>query len=190
MLSEESEAPLAEGAALSVGQVARRSGVAVSALHFYERQGLISSIRTGGNQRRFDRSVLRRVAVIRAAQRAGIPLSTIARALAELPDGRIPSRSDWQQMSRAWHAELDDRIRRLEQLRDSLGGCIGCGCLSLGECGFVNPGDEAGGSGAGAPVLDGVTVLDGNGPGLDGDGTGFDGRGAAVSDGQRRASGT
>lgn len=141
-------------AELTVGQVAERSGVAVSALHFYERQGLISSRRTAGNQRRFDRSVLRRVAVIRAAQRAGIPLATIAGALAELPKDAVPNQSDWQRLSLAWRQELDARIHSLEALRDRLGGCIGCGCLTLAECRFVNPDDASGGQGTGAPVLD------------------------------------
>ncbi|WP_461169769.1 redox-sensitive transcriptional activator SoxR [Arthrobacter sp. Z1-15] len=139
---------------LTVGQVAERSGVAVSALHFYERQGLIASRRTAGNQRRFDRSVLRRVAVIRAAQRAGIPLATIARALEELPTDAVPDHNDWQRLSLAWRQELDARIHSLEALRDRLGGCIGCGCLSLAECRFVNPDDESAGRGTGAPVLD------------------------------------
>ncbi|WP_342023207.1 redox-sensitive transcriptional activator SoxR [Arthrobacter citreus] len=139
---------------LTVGQVAERSGVAVSALHFYERQGLIVSRRTAGNQRRFDRSVLRRVAVIRAAQRAGVPLATIARALDELPKDAVPDHNDWQRLSRAWREELDARIHSLEALRDRLGGCIGCGCLSLAECRFVNPGDESAGRGTGAPLLE------------------------------------
>lgn len=139
---------------LTVGQVAERSGVAVSALHFYERQGLIQSRRTAGNQRRFDRSVLRRVAVIRAAQRAGIPLSHIASALAELPDDGIPDQDDWRRLSAAWRQDLDGRIHQLEALRDRLGGCIGCGCLSLAECSFVNPDDASGLRSAGAPLLE------------------------------------
>ena len=127
---------------LSVGQVAARSGVAVSALHFYERQGLIKSWRTSGNQRRFDRSVLRRVAVIRAAQRAGIPLQAIAGLFAGLPDDGAPTQGDWQALSLAWRDDLQERIHQLQSLRDGLGGCIGCGCLSLTECGFVNPEDR------------------------------------------------
>lgn len=138
---------------LTVGQVAERSGVAVSALHFYERQGLIRSRRTAGNQRRFDRSVLRRVAVIRAAQRAGIPLSHIASALAELPEDGIPDQDDWRRLSAAWREDLESRIHQLEALRDRLGGCIGCGCLSLAECSFVNPGDASGLHSPGAPLL-------------------------------------
>ncbi len=127
---------------MSVGQVAARSGVAVSALHFYERQGLIKSWRTSGNQRRFDRSVLRRVAVIRAAQRAGIPLQAIAGLFAGLPDDGAPTQGDWQALSLAWRDDLQERIHQLQSLRDGLGGCIGCGCLSLTECGFVNPEDR------------------------------------------------
>lgn len=127
---------------LSVGQVAARSGVAVSALHFYEREGLIQSWRTSGNQRRFDRSVLRRVAVIRAAQRAGIPLAAIGEHFATLPHHGAPTQQDWQELSLAWREDLQERIHQLQSLRDGLGGCIGCGCLSLAECGFVNPNDR------------------------------------------------
>ncbi|RAX51180.1 redox-sensitive transcriptional activator SoxR [Arthrobacter sp. AQ5-05] len=127
---------------LSVGQVAARSGVAVSALHYYEREGLISSWRTTGNQRRFDRGVLRRVAVIRAAQRAGIPLRSIAELFAGLPADATPRKEDWQAVSAAWREDLQERIHQLQSLRDGLGGCIGCGCLSLAECGFVNPNDK------------------------------------------------
>ena len=139
---------------LTVGQMAERSGVSVSALHFYERQGLISSRRTAGNQRRFDRSVLRRVAVIRAAQRAGIPLSAIARALDELPKDAVPDQIDWQRFSSAWRQDLDARIHALEVLRDRLGGCIGCGCLSLAECRFVNPDDASADQGTGARAFE------------------------------------
>jgi MerR family redox-sensitive transcriptional activator SoxR len=127
---------------LSVGQVAARSGVAVSALHYYEREGLISSRRTTGNQRRFDRGVLRRVAVIRAAQRAGIPLRSIAEIFAGLPADGTPRKEDWQAVSAAWREDLQERIHQLQSLRDGLGGCIGCGCLPLAECGFVNPNDK------------------------------------------------
>ncbi|MCC3289517.1 MULTISPECIES: redox-sensitive transcriptional activator SoxR [unclassified Arthrobacter] len=133
---------------LSVGQVAERSGVSVSALHFYERQGLLSSRRTQGNQRRYDRSVLRRVAVIRAAQQAGIPLAVINKAFAELPPDGVPDQADWQRLSAAWQQELNTRIRHLQALRDRLGGCIGCGCLSLAQCRFVNPDDSGTGTGA------------------------------------------
>ena len=126
---------------LTVGQVATRSGVSVSALHFYEAEGLIHSSRTGGNQRRFHREVLRRVAFIRASQQVGIPLRRIKEALDGLPDSRTPNRRDWQKVSAAWRADLDERITRLEHLRDRLNGCIGCGCLSLGLCKLVNPDD-------------------------------------------------
>lgn len=138
---------------LSVGQVAARSGVAVSALHYYEREGLISSWRTSGNQRRFDRSVLRRVAVIRAAQRAGIPLASIAEIFAGLPDDQTPLKEDWQAVSAAWRDDLQERIHQLQSLRDGLGGCIGCGCLSLAECGFVNPNDQLGDERGGAKLF-------------------------------------
>ncbi|GLZ51260.1 redox-sensitive transcriptional activator SoxR [Actinomycetospora sp. NBRC 106378] len=138
---------------LSVGEVAARSGVAVSALHFYEREGLISSRRTTGNQRRFRRDVLRRVAFIRIAQRVGVPLAEVRAALDELPDARTPTRADWERLSAAWRTELDERIRRLEQLRDDFSGCIGCGCLSIDRCQLVNPGDTLGGAGPGPRVL-------------------------------------
>lgn len=143
---------------LSVGQVAERAGLSVSALHFYERQGLIFSSRTSGNQRRYERSVLRRVAVIRAAQRAGIPLALVAEVFGELPEQGVPSRDDWQRLSEHWQTELDARIAALEKLRGSLGGCIGCGCLSLAECGFVNPNDQAGGRRPGARAFDGMDL--------------------------------
>ena len=114
---------------LTVGEVADRSGVAVSALHFYETRGLIHSHRTGGNQRRYGRDVLRRIAVIRVAQDVGIPLADIAAALAALPDGRTPNREDWRILSQGWAAELDHRIAQLRKLRDGLTDCIGCGCM-------------------------------------------------------------
>jgi MerR family transcriptional regulator, redox-sensitive transcriptional activator SoxR len=126
---------------LTVGQLAERSGVAVSALHFYERQGLISSRRTSGNQRRYRRDTLRRVALIRIAQRVGIPLAQVRAALAELPEGRTPNRADWERLSQRWHEELDERVRRLQQLRDRFTDCIGCGCLSLDRCRLANPHD-------------------------------------------------
>lgn len=125
----------------SVGQIANRSGVAVSALHFYERQGLISSHRTGGNQRRYAGDTLRRIAVIKVGQEVGIPLAEIGAALAGLPDGRTPDRKDWETLSRGWAADLDRRIARLQKLRDGLDGCIGCGCLSIDRCALYNPGD-------------------------------------------------
>ncbi|THJ65860.1 redox-sensitive transcriptional activator SoxR [Arthrobacter echini] len=139
---------------LSVGQLAARSGVSVSALHFYEREGLIRSRRTPGNQRRYNRSILRRVAVIRAAQRAGIPLSAVSDAFAELPRDGVPDQEDWQRMSAAWQQELAQRISQLEHLRDRLGGCIGCGCLSLSMCSFVNPDDAAARRGDASTLLE------------------------------------
>ncbi|MEN5060452.1 redox-sensitive transcriptional activator SoxR [Luteimonas sp. TWI1416] len=139
---------------LSVGELAARSGVAVSALHFYERKGLLSSTRNAGNQRRYRRDALRRVAVIRVAQRAGIPLAAIGEALATLPDGRTPTQVDWTRLSRHWRADLDARIAQLTRLRDQLDGCIGCGCLSLRTCPLRNPDDVAGARGPGAPYLE------------------------------------
>lgn len=130
-----------EHAELTVGQLAERSGVAVSALHFYERQGLITSRRTSGNQRRYRREVLRRVALIRIAQRVGIPLAQIRAALSELPGNRSPDRADWERLSRAWHDELEQRIRDLERLRDRFTDCVGCGCLSIDRCRLANPFD-------------------------------------------------
>ncbi|GAA5081215.1 MerR family redox-sensitive transcriptional activator SoxR [Thermocatellispora tengchongensis] len=127
---------------LTVGQLAARSGVAVSALHFYERQGLIFSRRTAGNQRRYRRDTLRRVALIRIAQRVGIPLAEIGAALAELPDRRVPGRADWERLSLRWRAELDQRIRHLQQLRDEFTDCVGCGCLSIDRCALANPYDR------------------------------------------------
>ncbi|WP_171171658.1 redox-sensitive transcriptional activator SoxR [Streptomyces sp. I05A-00742] len=135
---------------LTVGQLAARSGAAVSALHFYEAKGLIRSRRTSGNQRRFDRDMLRRVAFIRAAQRVGIPLATIREALAQLPEERTPTQEDWARLSEAWRGELDERIKRLERLRDRLDGCIGCGCLSLDRCALSNPDDRFGDLGSGS----------------------------------------
>ncbi|GAA2100413.1 redox-sensitive transcriptional activator SoxR [Actinomadura alba] len=134
---------------LSVGQLADRSGVAVSALHFYESKGLIRSRRTAGNQRRFPRDTLRRVAFIRVSQRVGMPLNTIREALSQLPEERTPTRGDWARLSASWRSELDARIERLQQLRDDLTDCIGCGCLSLGSCKLSNPSDVLGESGPG-----------------------------------------
>lgn len=135
---------------LSVGEVARRSGVAVSALHFYERKGLIHSLRNAGNQRRYGRDVLRRLAVIRVAQRVGMPLEAVATAFSTLPDGRTPTKADWARMSARWKAELDERIALLQGLRGQLTDCIGCGCLSLKRCWLANPGDVLGEQGDGA----------------------------------------
>lgn len=138
---------------LTVGQVTTRSGVAVSALHFYERHGLITSTRTTGNQRRYTRDTLRRVAFIRASQRVGIPLAQIRAALDDLPQGRTPTHVDWAQLSQTWRAELDIRIAQLLALRDDLSNCIGCGCLSLRACQLANPGDTLGREGPGARRL-------------------------------------
>jgi MerR family transcriptional regulator, redox-sensitive transcriptional activator SoxR len=138
---------------LAVGEVANRSGVAVSTLHFYEAEGLISSRRTAGNQRRYPRQVLRRIAFIRASQGVGIPLRRIKAALDQLPDRRTPTRRDWERLSEDWRSELDDQIRRLQRLRDNLSGCIGCGCLSLDRCKLVNPDDILGRQGPGPRKL-------------------------------------
>ncbi|CAM5220867.1 MerR family transcriptional regulator [Bosea thiooxidans] len=139
---------------LSVGDVARRSGLAVSALHFYEAEGLIRSHRTPGNQRRYPREVLRRVAIIKVAQRAGIPLKTIREAFKALPQERTPTVADWTRLSSAWKAELERRIDRLTRLRDHLNGCIGCGCLSVRDCPLHNPLDRLGEEGPGPRLLD------------------------------------
>lgn len=139
---------------LSVGEVARRSGVAVSAVHFYESSGLIHAWRTAGNQRRYPREVLRRVAIIKVAQRLGIPLATIKSALNSLPSGRTPTDQDWRKLSARWHAELDTRIEKMTRLRDQLTGCIGCGCLSLHTCPLRNPGDALSAGGSGAQLID------------------------------------
>ncbi|GAB3088196.1 redox-sensitive transcriptional activator SoxR [Nocardioides zeae] len=139
---------------LTPGEVAARSGVAVSALHFYERNGLITSERTSGGQRRYSRDVLRRLAFIRVSQRVGIPLADIARALATLPEGRTPTRRDWARLSRTWRGELEARITQLEALRDTLDECIGCGCLSLRSCALANPADELAERGPGAVRLE------------------------------------
>jgi MerR family redox-sensitive transcriptional activator SoxR len=122
-------------------------------LHFYEDEGLISSHRTSGNQRRFARDMLRRVAFIKASQRVGIPLRTIKDALDQLGEARTPTRRDWARLSSRWREELDDRIAQLEALRDRLDGCIGCGCLSLNLCRLINPDDALGANGPGARNL-------------------------------------
>ncbi len=137
---------------LSIGQLSDRSGVAPSALRFYENRGLILSDRTSGNQRRYPQSTLRRVAFIRTAQRVGLSLEEIGAALATLPAGRTPTTSDWTRISVAWRSRLDEQIRRIELLRDRLDGCIGCGCLSLKTCSLLNPHDAVADRGPG-PVL-------------------------------------
>ena len=138
---------------LTVGELARRSGVPVSTLHFYERQGLIQSLRTSGNQRRYFRAILRWIAIIKVAQQVGIPLALIKETLATLPPGRPPSAEDWQAMAEGWRQELDRRILGLTQLRDQLGDCIGCGCLSIHTCPLRNPGDALGARGPGPRLL-------------------------------------
>ncbi|SDA92603.1 MerR family transcriptional regulator, redox-sensitive transcriptional activator SoxR [Pseudomonas sp. NFACC15-1] len=139
---------------LTVGQVAARSGVTVTALHFYESKGLIKSTRNPGNQRRYPRAVLRRVALIKVAQRLGIPLAEIGEALNNLPDNRAPTAADWQTLSAQWSRDLDERINQLVALRDRLNGCIGCGCLSMEACPLRNQGDVLGQRGPGAHLLE------------------------------------
>jgi len=137
---------------LSAGQVAERSGVAVSTVHFYEAKGLVKSWRSSGNQRRYSRDVLRRVAIIKVAQRLGLPLSMIKQAIDSLPNGRTPTARDWKRLSAEWRKELDRRIALLQKLRGQLDSCIGCGCLSLNVCHLRNPGDTMSDQGSG-PVL-------------------------------------
>lgn len=134
---------------LSVGEVAERAGVAVSALHFYERKGLIQSHRTGGNQRRYDRDVLRRLAIIRMGQELGVPLTEIGEQLEALPDGRPAGKADWARLSSRWRDRLDRRITLMTRLRDELTGCIGCGCLSLRTCPLYNRDDRLSTEGTG-----------------------------------------
>src|ERR671932_2319123 len=138
---------------LTIGQVSARSGVAASALRFYEQQGLISATRTAGGARRFPRAVLRRLAFVRAAQNVGLSLAEIRDALGTLPDGRPPTARDWARLSRGWRERLDEQIAALVQLRDGLDSCIGCGCLSLARCALQNPADVAASSGPGARWL-------------------------------------
>jgi MerR family transcriptional regulator, redox-sensitive transcriptional activator SoxR len=140
---------------LSIGEVSERSGVAPSALRFYERRGLIASSRTDGNQRRYERAVLRRVAFIQAGRAAGISLERIGAALATLPARPSPTRKDWERLSNRWREDLDARIATLEALRERLTTCIGCGCLSIDKCDLLNPDDEAAALGAGAHYLKG-----------------------------------
>jgi MerR family redox-sensitive transcriptional activator SoxR len=138
---------------LTPGELAERAGVAVSALHFYEREGLITSRRTTGNQRRYTRETLRRVAFIRMSQRLGIPLARVREALGTLPTDRIPTSKDWARLSAGWRQDIDERILHLQRLRDNLADCIGCGCLSLKSCTLTNPGDILAGNGPGASRL-------------------------------------
>jgi MerR family transcriptional regulator, redox-sensitive transcriptional activator SoxR len=127
---------------LTIGDFAVRAGVAPSALRYYEREGLIRSTRTGGNQRRYQRSELRRVAFIKIAQQVGVSLEEIRDALSALPENRTPTKADWARLSARWRRRLEERIALMERLRDQLTGCIGCGCLSLRRCQLINPSDE------------------------------------------------
>ena len=138
---------------LTIGEVVQRSGFPHTALRFYEERGLIAAERTAGNQRRYPRAVLRRLAFIRTAQRVGLSLEEIRDALDTLPDRRAPTRSDWARLSQHWRAELDVRIDALHRLRDRLTGCIGCGCLSLKSCALINQDDRMARLGPGAPLL-------------------------------------
>jgi MerR family redox-sensitive transcriptional activator SoxR len=142
---------------ITIGELAQRTGVATSALRFYEAQGLIRSLRTEGNQRRFERAMVRRVSVIRAAQRCGLSLDEIAAALGQLPSDRPALKKDWARMSRTWQMQLDQRIAALELLRQDLASCIGCGCLSLQRCNLLNKGDVAARLGSGPRYLLGDT---------------------------------
>lgn len=138
---------------LSVGQVAKRSGLPISTLHFYERQGLIASTRNSANHRVYRREVLRRVTVIKVAQSAGVPLSEIAEALSSLPTHSVPDTKDWERISEVWHHDLTHRIETLTALRDKMAMCIGCGCLSVKRCPLVNEGDHLASEGVGARLL-------------------------------------
>lgn len=138
---------------MTVAELSARSGIAPSALRFYEAQGLLAAERSTGNQRRYRRSALRRVAIIRVARAMGVPLADVAAALGTLPEGREPTTADWARLSASWHAQLTQRITVLERLRDDLGGCIGCGCLSLKNCRLFNADDHAGADGDGPRFL-------------------------------------
>jgi MerR family transcriptional regulator, redox-sensitive transcriptional activator SoxR len=138
---------------LTIGELSARSGVAPSALRFYETEGLIAAGRTSGNQRRYERFMLRRVALIQAGRAAGIPLARIRLALETLPSHRAPRRRDWERLSRGWRADIDHRIETLQAIRNRLNTCIGCGCLSIDACELLNPDDEAEALGAGAHYL-------------------------------------
>jgi len=141
-------------AALSVGQVAKRCGVKVSTLHFYEDKGLIHSSRNAGNQRRYRKDVLRRVSLIKAAQKMGITLEEVRQALEKLPDNRTPNQKDWQKLASAWKKELNARIAYLEKMRDYMTGCIGCGCLSMTRCPIYNADDKLAAQGSGPVILE------------------------------------
>jgi len=152
---------------LTIGELSARSGLATSALRFYETEGLIGATRTAGGQRRYDRATLRRVGFVRAAQQVGLSLEKIRGALAELPDGRTPTKADWARLSRGWRPMIDARIADLERLRDRLTSCIGCGCLSLRRCALYNSDDVAAARGDGARYL-----LGDEPPGVDPEGSG------------------
>ena len=141
-------------AALSVGQVAKRCDVKVSTLHFYEDKGLIHSTRNAGNQRRYRKDVLRRVSLIKAAQKMGITLEEVRQALEKLPDNRTPNQKDWQKLASAWKKELNVRIAYLEKMRDYMTGCIGCGCLSMTRCPIYNADDKLAAQGSGPVILE------------------------------------
>jgi MerR family redox-sensitive transcriptional activator SoxR len=138
---------------LTVGEVTHRSGMAASALRYYEREGLITATRTSGGQRRYERNVLRRLAFIRAARNVGLSLEEVREALGRLPSSRTPTKADWTAISRDWRQRLNEQIQALEALRDGLDSCIGCGCLSLARCRISNPHDAAAGYGVGAVYL-------------------------------------
>ena len=144
----------AEQAILSVGYVSKRCGVNVSALHFYEQKGLIQSWRSQGNQRRYKRDVLRRISIIKAAQKIGVSLDSIKQTFAGMPNERTPNKDDWAVLSANWQAQLDKKIAYMQRLRDSLGGCIGCGCLSMSSCPIYNPDDVLAADGPGPVILD------------------------------------
>ncbi|UAC02430.1 redox-sensitive transcriptional activator SoxR [Dactylosporangium vinaceum] len=138
---------------MTIGELSARSGVAPSALRFYEKLGLIQATRTGGNQRRYERTQLRRVAFIRISAQVGVPLETIKEALASLPANRTPTKADWARLSAGWRSHLDEQIKLLERLRETLTGCIGCGCLSLKSCSLANTDDRLAGKGSGPVIL-------------------------------------
>jgi MerR family redox-sensitive transcriptional activator SoxR len=140
---------------LTIGELSERSGVATSAIRYYEGRGLVSSRRTPGNQRRYERAMLRRLAFVRTAQRVGLTLEEVEEALATLPSNRTPTKADWTRLSRGWRPRLEEQIARLERLRDTLDSCIGCGCLSLRRCSLNNPGDVVATRGPGPVLLDG-----------------------------------
>ncbi|WP_067437016.1 redox-sensitive transcriptional activator SoxR [Nocardioides jensenii] len=139
---------------LTIGHLSERAGVATSAIRFYESRGLVQSVRTTGNQRRYTASTLRRLAFIRSAQTVGLTLEEIGEALATLPENRTPTKADWTRLSRLWRERLDEQIERIERLRDKLDSCIGCGCLSLKTCALSNPHDEVAPRGPGAVFLE------------------------------------